>query len=212
MSQAGAGRQMILRTGVALLWVGALASCLAAEHHQRTPVVVSDADRQQAIRLLNGRCTVCHSTDLIRQQRLDASQWRAEVHKMVGWGAQLSAPEQEVLVAYLSSRYHPDAPAVIDEEQQPDERAQPTSAGPGPVVLVGHAPRGATVYTHNCLPCHGEAATGGVGPKLAGNPILNRDEAFQETVMRGRGAMPAWGAILKPQEIADVHAWLKSLP
>lgn len=199
-----------MRAVFALFAAGTLVSCLAGKNNGTT-TVAPDAEPQQAIRLLNARCTVCHSTDLIRQQRLDGSQWQAEVHKMVGWGAQLSAAEQQVLVAYLSSRYHPEAPEVIDEEQQPEERAPSLEAEPGSVVLVGHALQGATVYAQNCLPCHGEAAAGGVGPKLAGNPILNREEAFHETVMRGRGAMPAWGAILKPQEIADVHAWLKSL-
>lgn len=210
MSQAGAGWRKVLRTGVALLAAGALASCLAGERHGMTGVAPAGDDEQQAIRLLNARCTVCHSTDLIRQQRLNASQWQAEVRKMVGWGAQLSAAEQEVLVAYLSSRYHPGAPEVI-EEKPLGKHASSASAGMDHVVLVGHAPRGAAVYAQNCLPCHGEAAAGGVGPKLAGNPILKHDESFQQTVMQGRGAMPAWGAILKPQEIADVHAWLKSL-
>lgn len=210
MTGARDREQSVMRTALALIATGVLASCVGGEH-QKTAVVVPEANAREAVRLLNARCTVCHSTDLIRQQRLNGSQWRAEVHKMVGWGAQLSDAEQELLVAYLSARYHPEAPEVIAEDNQHDEQAQPASVGHGSVVLVGHAPRGAPVYAHNCLPCHGEGAAGGVGPKLAGNPILDRDEAFQETVMRGRGAMPAWGAILKPQEIADVHAWLKSL-
>lgn len=196
----------VVRTAAALFAAGTLASCLAVKH-EGTTAVVSDADSQQALRLLGARCTVCHSTDLVRQQRLDASQWRAEVHKMVGWGAQLSSGERDILIAYLASRYHPGVAEVIEEEGR-DEQA---IAGQGHSVLTGQAPRGAGVYAHNCLPCHGESAAGGVGPKLAGNPILDRDEAFRETVMRGRGAMPAWGAVLKPQEISDVHAWLKSL-
>lgn len=209
MTGASARANNVVRAALALLAAGALASCLAGEH-QRTPSVVPDADSQQAIRLLNSRCTVCHSTDLIRQQRLDGSQWRAEVHKMVGWGAQLSSQEQDLLIAYLASRYHPGAAEVIEEHAR-DGQAGAALAGEGHVVLTGQAPRGAAVYARNCLPCHGEAAVGGVGPKLAGNPILSRDEAFHETVARGRGTMPAWGSILNPQEIADVHAWLKSL-
>ncbi len=209
MTGAGARAQNVVRTLLALLAAGALASCLAGKHEGMT-AVVPEADAQQALRLLNARCTVCHSTDLIRQQRLDGSQWQAEVHKMVGWGAQLSALEQELLVAYLSSRYHPGAPEVIEEERR-SERAGGAMASQGHVVLTGQAPRGAAVYAQNCLPCHGEAAAGGVGPRLAGNPVLNHNESFQRTVMQGRGAMPGWGSILKPQEIADVHAWLKSL-
>jgi cytochrome c oxidase cbb3-type subunit 3 len=35
--------------------------------------------------------------------------------------------------------------------------------------------------------------------------------AFWETVLYGRGAMPAWSGILTDQDIADIHAWLKSI-
>jgi len=50
--------------------------------------------------------------------------------------------------------------------------------------------------------------TGGMGPKLAKNPILKHDELFTETVLYGRGPMPAWGSVLSEQDIADVHEWL----
>jgi len=199
-----------MRTVVAVFTAATLASCLAGEH-QRTSAVVPDADSRQAIRLLNARCTVCHSTDLITQQRLDEPKWRATVNKMVNWGAQLSSPEQDTLVAYLASRYHPAAPDAIREEGPTEAGEAVATPGPAGIMPTGHPQRGAAVYAQNCLPCHGEAAAGGMGPKLAGNAILNNDASFQQTVMRGRGAMPAWGAILKPQEIADVHAWLQSL-
>ncbi|WP_447983713.1 hypothetical protein [Nitrospira sp. Nam74] len=68
-----------------------------------------------AERLLAARCTVCHSIDLIAQQRLDHEHWGAIVKKMSSWGAQISESEQEALVAYLASRYHPDAAPVLAE-------------------------------------------------------------------------------------------------
>jgi hypothetical protein len=58
----------------------------------------------QAKQLLATRCAVCHSTDLITQQRLTRTQWDATVKKMVQWGAQLSDAEQDVLVTYLAAR------------------------------------------------------------------------------------------------------------
>jgi DMSO/TMAO reductase YedYZ molybdopterin-dependent catalytic subunit len=54
--------------------------------------------------LLRTRCTVCHSTDLIDAQRLDAEGWRREMSKMTGWGAQLSAEESDRLIEYLMRR------------------------------------------------------------------------------------------------------------
>jgi mono/diheme cytochrome c family protein len=64
----------------------------------------------------------------------------------------------------------------------------------------------------NCLACHGPGAGGLIGPKLAMNPILRDHERFWQTVLEGRGAMPPWREALNLQEIADIHAWLKTLP
>ncbi len=76
---------------------------------------------------------------------------------------------------------------------------------------AGEAGRGELAYTHNCQACHGAGASGGVGPKLAGNPILGDEGRFWETVLHGRGAMPAWESALGEQGIADVRAWLQTL-
>ncbi|MEQ1625997.1 MAG: cytochrome c, partial [Nitrospira sp.] len=81
---------------------------------------------------------------------------------------------------------------------------EPADAGP----LVGVATRGAGIFEHNCQACHGAGATGGMGPKLAKNPILKHDDLFWETVLHGRGPMPAWGSVLSQQDIADIHTWL----
>lgn len=72
------------------------------------------------------------------------------------------------------------------------------------------AARGRGVYEHNCQPCHGAEGVGGVGPKLAKNQILKRDDLFWETVLQGRGPMPAWGSVLSHQDIADILAWLET--
>jgi hypothetical protein len=69
----------------------------------------ADGSDHHAQRLLAVRCTVCHSIELIAQQRLDREHWGAIVRKMSTWGAQVSESEQQMLVAYLASRYHPDA-------------------------------------------------------------------------------------------------------
>lgn len=53
------------------------------------------------------RCTVCHATDLLRQQRLTREGWQREVAKMVGWGAAVDATQTNELVAYLAEQYGP---------------------------------------------------------------------------------------------------------
>jgi len=162
--------------------------------------------------LLLARCEVCHSTDLVRQQRMDRTKWEATVTKMRHWGADLSQEEAALLADYLAARYNPDAP---DQEpaHAPEHAAEPfrqdvtTEAG----RPAGSAEQGEIVYAHNCQACHGAGAAGGVGPRLAGNPIVGDEHRFWDTVLHGRGAMPAWESALGAQEIADVYAWLQAI-
>lgn len=185
---------------LAIVGVACLTTGLAHEQTQDQTV------NQQAQRLLTARCSVCHSTDLIQQQRLSRDRWEATVEKMVHWGAQLDKEEATLLTAYLATYFHPEAGPVVAMPAAPSGQ----EAGAAP-THGGVAARGATLYKQNCLPCHGEAGSGGVGPKLARNPILNQADRFRTTVSQGRGAMPPWGAVLQPQDIADIHAWLVTL-
>lgn len=66
---------------------------------------------QEAMQLVANRCGICHSTDMVTQQRLDRSRWTATVDKMIRWGAGLSPEERDILVKYLAVQYRPDAPA-----------------------------------------------------------------------------------------------------
>jgi cytochrome c oxidase cbb3-type subunit 3 len=160
--------------------------------------------------LILSRCEVCHSADLIRQQRLDRAKWEATVKKMIHWGADVSPEETAPLVDYLATRYHPGAPEQ-EPAHAPEHAAEPLRADAHAAGhAVGEAGRGEIVFAHNCQACHGAGATGGVGPKLAGNAILGDDERFLETVLHGRGAMPAWESVLSMQDIADVRAWLQA--
>ncbi|MEP6887247.1 MAG: c-type cytochrome [Nitrospirales bacterium] len=162
----------------------------------------------EALSVLHARCAVCHSTDLITQQRLDREQWTTIVNKMVHWGAQVSPSEQEMLLTYLAAHYHPDAaPARVNEGT-----GQRSGHSPIPVQsLPGEAQRGEGLFGRNCVACHGMRAMGRIGPRLAANPILFERERFWETVLEGRGAMPPWRDALTVQEIADIQEWLKTL-
>ena len=91
----------------ALLWLGSPSVTAVAQEH-------SD---DQAAQLIANRCGICHSTDLVTQQRLDRSRWTATVDKMIHWGAPLSQEERDALVNYLAAQYHPQAPV----EAKPNE-------------------------------------------------------------------------------------------
>ncbi len=170
---------------------------------------VSAALAPRAEGLIIARCSVCHSPDLVSQQRLPKDRWMATVDKMKHWGAEISNDESDLLVRYLSARYHPGAPDHLPPFDSELRKAEPLTQEPvqaGP--LVGVAVRGAGIFEHNCQACHGAGAIGGMGPKLAKNPILKHEDLFWETVLYGRGPMPAWGSVLSQQDIADIHAWL----
>jgi len=81
------------------------------------------------------------------------------------------------------------------------------------VAAAGSAEKGKAAYVqHGCWQCHGFAAQGGVtGPKLAPDPMPL--EALSAFVRNTRGAMPPYQrAILSDADLADIHAYLQSLP
>ena len=76
---------------------------------------------------------------------------------------------------------------------------------------TGDNTRGEGLYNASCVVCHGPRATGGIGPRLAGNPVLSNEQAFWKTVYDGRHVMPHLKDALTEQQIADIQAWLKTL-
>jgi mono/diheme cytochrome c family protein len=67
---------------------------------------------------------------------------------------------------------------------------------------------GAEIYARNCSPCH--------GPRLIGDEsafdlrTFPRDERerFVNSVTRGKNTMPAWGDLLKPDDIDALWAYV----
>lgn len=186
---------------------GLLALVLRTPAQEDDLATVSASLAPRAEGLIIVRCSVCHSPDLIAQQRLPQDRWMAIVDKMVQWGAEVSPEEAALLVRSLSARYHPGVPDHLPlSEVAPAHPLAPEPTAEGPVA--GLASRGAALFAHNCQACHGAGAMGGMGPKLAKNPILKHEDLFWEIVLHGRGPMPAWGLALSHQDIADVHVWL----
>ena len=80
-------------------------------------------------------------------------------------------------------------------------------------LAAGSAEKGRTAFVkHGCWECHGFQGQGGVtGPRLAPNPMPL--EAMSVFVRNTRGAMPPYQkAILSDADLADIHAYLQSLP
>jgi mono/diheme cytochrome c family protein len=80
-------------------------------------------------------------------------------------------------------------------------------------ALAASAEKGKIAFVqHGCWQCHGFQGQGGVaGPKLAPEPLaLETLTAFVRTSNR---AMPPYmEAILSNEDLADIHAYLESIP
>lgn len=74
------------------------------------------------------------------------------------------------------------------------------------------AGRGAQLYEQmSCSQCHAAAATGGLGPRLAGT--ARTPEEFRAQLRNPRGMMTTFGPNrLSDEDIVDIYAWLQSLP
>jgi ubiquinol-cytochrome c reductase cytochrome c subunit len=80
-------------------------------------------------------------------------------------------------------------------------------------AFAASAEKGKAAYVqHGCWQCHGFQGQGGVtGPKLAPDPLPI--EAFTAFVRTTDRAMPPYKeSVLSNEELADIHAWLQSIP
>jgi mono/diheme cytochrome c family protein len=75
----------------------------------------------------------------------------------------------------------------------------------------GDSNRGEKLYQASCIVCHGPGATGGIGPRLAGNPVLSKEKTFWTVVYEGQHAMPPLNGVITSQQMADIRAWLLTL-
>ena len=73
------------------------------------------------------------------------------------------------------------------------------------------AEAGRKLYVSSCTRCHGiNLVTNGIGFDLRTFPQSEK-ERFVRSVTQGKGAMPAWGATLKPEQIDLIWAYIGSV-
>ena len=65
---------------------------------------------------------------------------------------------------------------------------------------------GRVIYRTRCYICH--LSNGGRGSNLFASKLS--DNQFLETAINGRGTMPAFGTLISPDDIWNVHAYVKS--
>jgi mono/diheme cytochrome c family protein len=95
----------------------------------------------------------------------------------------------------------------------------PPTPTPTPTLAAGAADaetlvqRGAAIYAEHCASCHQADGQGQDDyPALAGSAFVTADDPAQviETVLHGRGAMPAFEDTLANQAIAAVVSYIRN--
>jgi cytochrome c oxidase cbb3-type subunit 3 len=203
---------------VAALSLGGLGFSFGGGPAPARQVVQDDEDaafREAVVhRSLEENCLICHTEDMIAGQRLTPSQWKAEVDKMIGWGAPLPKEAAEPLVEYLAKRYSDrEAPPVphrsrlrdVDSYEVPRDHR-------GPIPEGGDPARGERLYAANCATCHGSTGLGGdLGPALVNKAILDRPQDYDRIVTQGLRRMPGTRLTLNATDQAEILAWLRHL-
>ena len=129
-----------------------------------------------------------------------------------------ATPMQKLLIRFALSALFLGAAINVEghraraSEGGPESADKISSSGTASNHPTGDNKRGEGLYNASCVVCHGSRATGGIGPRLAGNPILSNEQAFWKTVYDGRHVMPPLKGVLTEQQMADIQAWLKMLP
>jgi cytochrome c oxidase cbb3-type subunit 3 len=83
--------------------IGLVALTAITAFSQEDPASVMTMLGPRAEGLIIARCSVCHSADLITQQRLPGARWETTIEKMKQWGAEISGQEADLLRRYLGS-------------------------------------------------------------------------------------------------------------
>jgi cytochrome c5 len=99
-----------------VLWCAAVFGIAAAAAAQETSIQLPPDNPVSQLKAgpgddaVRSSCTLCHSTDyIVRQPRLDAQRWDAEVKKMVTvYGARISDADARIIADYLARSYGAD--------------------------------------------------------------------------------------------------------
>lgn len=165
-----------------------------------------------ARRSLQENCSTCHDDSMITQQRLTPAQWKAEIEKMVSWGAALPVEAQRPLFAYLARHFSDQDPLPPPGRStlraiKSLERSDP---GVPRTIPSGDSRRGERLYAANCANCHGAKAMGGdPGPSLVNKAILAHPDAYHNQVSKGLRRMPGFQNVLTAAQQVDLLTWLR---
>jgi len=147
----------------------------------------------------------------------------AEYNKEMGYVTASSAEGFSLLEEYRSPYSKTPAnykePSLGDGAEESIVTAEESMAVEVNYVLVTDAGRlqnGSTVYTTNCLACHGANGEGGIGPNLTDTYWINGDGGFNKIVKVIQVGVPvkgmiAWEPLLKESDLMEVASHIYNL-
>lgn len=165
-----------------------------------------------AKRALADNCLVCHEAGMYTSQRLTSAQWKAEVDKMLSWGAVLPEADRAPVEEYLTRHFGDKAPVpppgrVLLADVSTLEIPGDPSEGAGEPVVAN----GAQLYLIVCASCHGPTALGTeLGPALVDRAILTHAGDYHKVVREGLRKMPAMNLMLTADQQRDILGWLRT--
>ena len=101
--------------------------------------------------------------------------------------------------------------SCAQKDAQAGDPLQMTRVAPVPAAASADASAGRKLFLKNCAHCHGADARGDEGPDL--HHLDESDTWIANRIRTGkRGQMTAFAGKLRPEEIAMVIAYLRTLP
>jgi hypothetical protein len=88
------------------------------------PAVAVAVDAEAVVR---GKCTACHSVDVIRQTNRSKAEWQVLVDKEIERGAQLDEAERAAAVDWLAANYGQGAAEAAESAPAADEPTEPAA-------------------------------------------------------------------------------------
>jgi len=89
----------------------------------------------------------------------------------------------------------------------------PAAAAPAGPAPAGNVQIGQKLFsTYYCYSCHGSDGQGGAGVRLMSPNTPNYNQ-FRTVLRKGSGGMPPYrSAVVPDAEVADLYAYVKSIP
>ena len=164
-----------------------------------------------AQRALTDNCLICHEEGMFTGQRLTIAQWKAEVDKMISWGALMPESDRGNVESYLAKHFGEKSPASSPRRVAlADIHTREIPGDPKEGIEGADVAKGGQLFLTVCASCHGPTALGSeLGPALTDRAVLTHAGDYHKIVRDGLRKMPAMNAMHNADQQRDILASLR---